>query len=95
MKLTDKTSPTRWTEYGINGNEVTIQHKEKTDFLEQEIRMLREGRNDSELGRHLAKIPLTIYTELGRQGILGDKERFRKWLNDPDNKVWRVAGGKV
>ena len=43
----------------------------------------------------VASIPLTLYYDLKRQGIVDDPARFKKWLNDPDNKFFRTRGGRV
>lgn len=95
MKLIDKHSPNHWSEYRINGNEVTVHHKEDVTFLKDTLKNLGDDKADSAVGRHMAKIPLTIYTELCMKGIANDPVRFKRWLNDPDNRVWRVSGGKI
>lgn len=43
----------------------------------------------------VASLPLSIYYDLKQQGILDDKKRFTKWLNDPDNKYFRTRGGRI
>ncbi len=43
----------------------------------------------------VASLPLGIYYDLKQQGILDDKKRFTKWLNDPDNKYFRTRGGRI
>ena len=43
----------------------------------------------------VASLPLSIYYDLKQQGILDDKKRFKKWLNDPDNKYFRTRGGRI
>lgn len=44
---------------------------------------------------HVGRIPLTVYYELERQGILNDQEALVKWLNDPNNAMWRVRPGTI
>ena len=49
---------------------------------------------------HIATIPDIIIDELNKKGVMRgyaviDKEAFRRFLNDPDNKVWRTRGGNV
>lgn len=50
------------------------------------------------------RLPLVLWFELKRQGILGgsiddptvlDDPALAKWLNDSDNEVWRVHEGKI
>ena len=43
----------------------------------------------------VASIPLNVYYELKRQGIVDDPKAMKKWLNDPDNRVFRTRGGPV
>ena len=43
----------------------------------------------------VASIPLNVYYELKRQGIVDDPKAMKKWLNDPDNRVFRTRGGTV
>lgn len=47
-------------------------------------------------GMHkVASIPLNVYADLQRQGIVDDPEAFRRWLNDRDNLVFRTRPGRV
>ena len=43
----------------------------------------------------VASIPLTLYYELQKKGILDDQAAMKKWLNDPDNELFRTRKGKV
>ena len=45
--------------------------------------------------RRVASIPLVLYLDLRKRGILRDPHRFRAWLNDPDNRFFRTAPGRV
>jgi hypothetical protein len=47
--------------------------------------------------RHVASIPLAAIDIAYGKGIdlLNDKDAMRQWLNDPDNKVFRVDKGRV
>jgi hypothetical protein len=44
---------------------------------------------------HVASIPLSVYMDLVQKGIAKDKEALRKWLNDPENQVFRTRPGRV
>lgn len=44
---------------------------------------------------HVANIPLNIMWQLKQQGIWDDEQAMKKWLNDPDNAVFRVKPGRV
>lgn len=43
----------------------------------------------------VGSIPLSVYYELERQGILGDQKAMAKWLNDPDNRAFRTRPGTI
>jgi hypothetical protein len=44
---------------------------------------------------HIASIPLPIYFDLKRKGIVADRKAFLKWLSDPDNRVFRTRPGNI
>lgn len=41
--------------------------------------------------RKVASIPLALYFDLRRQGIVQDPKAFKRWLNDPDNRFFRTS----
>ena len=43
----------------------------------------------------VASIPMSIFYDLKRKGILDDPVAMKKWLNDPDNRVFRTRPGQV
>ena len=43
----------------------------------------------------VASIPLTVYYDLIKKGIIHDQAALKKWLNDPENQVFRTRGGRV
>jgi hypothetical protein len=43
----------------------------------------------------VASIPLSLYYELQRKGILNDEKALKKWLQDPDNRVFRTKHGSI
>lgn len=45
--------------------------------------------------RHVAEVPMVIYQKALREGWSKDSAKWKKWLNDPDNKVFRTWQGKV
>jgi hypothetical protein len=44
---------------------------------------------------HVASVPLVILEQLMKKGITRDKKAMKKWLNDPDNRVFRTREGVV
>lgn len=45
--------------------------------------------------RHAAEIPEEVFADLEMRGIAQDPARLKAWLNDPDNRIWRVWKGRV
>ena len=44
---------------------------------------------------HIASIPLPLYFELKKKGIVRDRKAFLKWLSDPDNRHFRTKPGRI
>ena len=69
---------------------------------EQEVAsLLRANSRDGDIdqtGNHfrlVARVPLPIMQKAKREGWVNDKEKWRAWLNDPDNRAFRVWPGRV
>jgi hypothetical protein len=45
--------------------------------------------------RHVAEIPLVIYHQAVREGWSEDQNAWKRFLNNPDNKLFRSWEGKV
>jgi len=43
----------------------------------------------------VASLPLTLFQDLKKKGILDDAKAFKRWLNDPDNKYFRTHEGHL
>jgi hypothetical protein len=43
----------------------------------------------------VASIPLSVFYDLKRKGIVDDPKAMKKWLNDPDNRAFRTREGTV
>lgn len=45
---------------------------------------------------HVASIPLNVYyDQLAEAARQNDEQYLSKWLNDSDNRAWRVKDGKL
>jgi hypothetical protein len=56
--------------------------------------------SDHLFGNKVASIPMTVIDELNKQGIMRgfavlDEKRFKAWLNERDNRVFRTRTGVV
>ncbi len=45
--------------------------------------------------RHVAEIPMSVLGQWMRDGSLDDEKHVRRWLNDPENRDFRVWEGRV
>ena len=45
--------------------------------------------------RHIAEIPPVLAAKLIRDGILGDSKAIQKWLDKPENKVFKTVEGRL
>lgn len=43
----------------------------------------------------VASIPLSVYMDLVKRGIAHDDAAMKRWLNDPDNALFRTRPGVV
>jgi len=44
---------------------------------------------------HIGRVPTSLLLQLMRDGTFYDKKKLTAWLNDPDNRFFRVGGGWV
>ena len=73
--------------------EIIEANKAQLDFDKQRSGHLNEM-------HHVARIPFTVIDVLNQKGIMNgfnvvDDVGFAKWLNDPDNAVWKTYRGTV
>jgi hypothetical protein len=87
-----------------DGEGIVIRHEEDvTDLLEINDRQrIDVGKGLGTDMRPVARISGLLLAELIHQGIIDkgcgtvlDESRFRRWLNDRDNRRWRTSEGKV
>lgn len=87
----------RYFSYDEENDQYTIRTSQKVDDL---IDANKADANAASSGwsgdmHKVASIPLNVYYDLKRQGIVDDPKRFKKWLNDPDNRYFRTKAGRV
>lgn len=78
------------------GNDQVVVHDE------QEVGdILRANSRDADVdqtGRHFrlaARIPLAVVQQAIAEGWVHDRKKWREWLNNSDNRAFRVWGGRV
>ncbi len=59
----------------------------------------RSGRaqysGDSQMSHRVARIPMIMVEQMMREGVWGNQERMKEWLNDPVNAPFRTTVGKL
>jgi hypothetical protein len=94
------------TEFIDNGSDVIVKQTQdisgiiefnKAQYNETDSRA-RWG-NDA-IGSKVASIPLTVFQDLEKKGItrgftILDHKRFKEFLNNPDNVVFRTRAGRI
>lgn len=76
---------------------IISESQDVTSIIEANKRSLNEVDKHKPYGEwsKVASIPLTVYHDLKQRGIVDDPARFKRWLNDPDNRYFRTRGGRV
>ena len=70
---------------------LSTQNIDKTLKYVDYLRDMPVGKNM----RHVAEVPLVIWEKAVQEGWSKDQNAWKKWLNDPDNKVFRTWQGKL
>ena len=76
-------------------SDIVEQNKKEYNSFDERARW-----SDNLFGNKVASIPMTVIDELNKQGIMRgfavqDEKRFRSWLNERDNRVFRTRTGVV
>lgn len=76
---------------------ITLEHRSAVDaVIEANKDVAREQRSDWKGDMHLvASIPAVVAQKLQADGILDDPKRLKAWLEDRDNRVFRVKQGRI
>ena len=102
MKDLFNISETRYTVATLQDDQIILTTKQDvTEIVEANKRQVNAAtRKIDSVMTHVARIPFTVIDVLNKQGIMRgfmvtDEKRFKAWLNDPDNRVWRTYPGSV
>lgn len=80
--------------------EFHIQTSQDMEPVIQTAKNLREaneviGHRKSENMVPVAEVPMQVYEQAYHEGWLHDEAAWKRWLNDPDNKVFRITDGRA
>lgn len=97
------TGTTQWFHYDESEDSFTIETQQNIDALieqnKDQFNSFSSGKDrwGDAIGQstHVARIDLNTYMDLQRKGILRDPVAMKRWLNDPDNAVFRTRPGRV
>ena len=80
------------------GDSLFVQGSQDTTDIEElnkaEFNMHDERARCAPDGEHVGRIPLTVMTQLQKAGIWNDDKALLRWLERPENKVWKIHPGK-
>lgn len=85
----------RWIEVAAGGDELIVSTEQEAERL---VRANARDADSDQSGRNfrlVARVPLPIMQQAAREGWLHDKNKWRAFLNDPDNRAFRVWGGRI
>jgi hypothetical protein len=86
------------TEAEISDGKMVIRNAQDAEpILERNKRWQNDNQGDGKNFRHAATLPLVTYLDLEKRGFFrpGNEKLLSAWLNDPDNRFFRVWRGKV
>ncbi len=78
-----------------NGEYVIETQQDVTAIAEANKRQYNDTPDRYRDVNKVASIPLNVYYDLKRRGIADDPKKFKQWLNDRDNQVFRTRAGTL
>jgi hypothetical protein len=72
-----------------------IQTVEDVEPIIDGVKVARENHDPKANMKHVARVPLTVVERAMREGWFHDKKKWSQWLNDPQNRDFRVWEGRV
>lgn len=79
-----------------DGNEFVIQtQQDTTDIVEANKVAYNEAPDRWGEFTRVASIPISVYFDLKKKGIVDDDAAMKRWLNDPDQRFFRTRPGRV
>lgn len=80
----------------VDGDLLHIVVSQDVERILDEIKDLRDAPVPKfAANKHAARLPVPIYEDLKRRGIIDDEEAFKRWLNSADAAPWRVWQGQL
>lgn len=94
-----RTGITQWFQQEADGGATIVAEQDCTALQETNRALYADTGERAPWGNtgfvRVASVPLVLWEELRRTGILDDRAAFMKWLNDPDNRHFRTRPGRL
>jgi|TARA_X000000950_G_C13910428_1_gene658776 hypothetical protein len=81
-------------EFATEDDKIVYHTKQNVQPVIEHCKHLADNKPGKDL-RHVAEVPLVVYQRACREGWANDMSQWKKWLNNPDNKVFRTWNGRV
>lgn len=93
----DLTGITKWWHDNRDGTVTIETTQNESPILQANQELYKETDKHTKWGdmSRVASIPLTVYYDLLKRGILNDENAMKKWLNSEEGRPFRVRAGKV
>lgn len=88
----------RWFHASADGETFTIETIQHVEPIVEAAKMEYNAapeRWGERLMHKVASIPMALYADLKRKGIIDDEAAMKRWLNDSDNRHFRTRPGRV
>ena len=72
-----------------------IEEQDVTQLLALNRAMYNEAPTGWGDGATAARLPLSLWMRLKREGVLDDPKRWRRWLNNSENRHFRIRPGWI
>lgn len=93
-----ETGTTKWWHYDADKDEAKIETVfEVGDIIEANKAEFNSTDERARWGEwsKVASIPMALFYRLKQQGIIDDQAAMKRWINDPDNRLFRTRPGRV
>lgn len=99
LSVDPMTATRTYVDYDENEDALRIIEEVDVDrLLELNRAMFNEAPSNWGDGASVARMPMVLREKLKREGIIradGDTTLWKRWLNDPDNRGWRIRPGRI
>ena len=85
----------RWIEVAPGGDELIVSTEQEAERLVRANARDADADQSGRAFRLVARVPMPIVQKAMREGWHRDPQKWKAFLNDPDNRAFRVWQGKI